>query len=296
MSEVLKMERYKKATVGLLALFFLFGCESLFFWPSKNLVGSPEHFNFSKQDVYFTTEDGLKLHGWRLPAGGKSKVGTIFFLHGNAQNLSYHIANSYWLINEGWEVVIIDYRGYGLSEGEPDISSIQKDALAGYQSILSEREDNLPIIVWGQSLGATVAINMVAELSTTDKPQGLIVDSAFSSHRKIMQETLGKSWITWLFQYPLSWFVRTDYSPSLFVGQIEDVPLLIVHSERDPLINIEHAKEIYELANWPKELWISEQPGHINIWDDLVWREKLVCQLRDWPDLKPMENVCEHHN
>lgn len=78
MSEVLKMERYKKATVGLLALFF-FSAVKVYFWPTKNLVGSPEHFNFSKQDVYFTTEDGLKLHGWRLPDGGKSKVGTIFF-------------------------------------------------------------------------------------------------------------------------------------------------------------------------------------------------------------------------
>ncbi len=289
------MELYKTLAVGLLAL-FIAGCESLFFWPSKNLVASPEHFNFSKQDFYFTTEDNIKLHGWKLPSVGESKRGTIYFLHGNAQNLSYHIANSYWLINEGWEIVTIDYRGYGLSEGEPDISSIQKDASAGYQSILSEHEDNLPIIVWGQSLGATVAINMVAELPNTDKPQGLIADSAFSSHQKIMQETFGKSWITWLFQYPLSWFVRTDYSPSLHMEQIENVPLLIVHSERDPLINVTHAKELYGLANAPKELWISEQPGHINIWDDLVWREKLACQLRQWPSLKSQELACEYYN
>lgn len=252
---------------------------------------SPEVFKFTKQDRFFTAEDGTIIHAWQLPTK-EEKRGTIFFLHGNAQNLSYHVANVYWLVEKGWEVVLIDYRGYGRSVGEPDFASVQKDALAGYQALLNQRSDNRPIIVWGQSLGASIAINMAANLPPSDLPQGLIIDSSFSSHRKIMQETLGKSWITWLFQYPLSWPITTEYSPDQSISQIEQVPLLIVHSENDPLISSSHAKTLFELAKAPKQLWISQQQGHITIWNNEKWREDLSCQLSNWPDLQPQAQAC----
>ena len=158
------MLNYAKTITYLVTSLCLVGCESLFFWPTKDLIRSPEMFDFTKQDVFFTAEDGTKLHAWKLSAQNE-KRGTIFFLHGNAQNLSYHVANVYWLAERGWEIFIMDYRGYGLSQGVPDFASVQKDALAGYQSVLSQRSDTLPVIVWGQSLGACIAINMVANLS-----------------------------------------------------------------------------------------------------------------------------------
>ena len=270
----------------------LLGCESLFFWPSKNLVSSPEVFEFSKTDVFFSSQDGTRLHAWRVHTD-KEKQGTVFFLHGNAQNLSYHIANVHWLSDIGWEVMIIDYRGYGLSHGEPDFASIQDDARAGYYELLTQNTTNLPIIIWGQSLGASVAVNLVAELPTLKKPQGLILDSTFSSHRKIMQETLGKSWITWLFQYPLSMLVTDDYSPLANVAQIDNVPVLITHSSLDPLISSSHAFALYSHTQSPKQLWITNTEGHITIWDSPIWREKIICQLRQWPDLKDQNKVCQ---
>ena len=169
---------------------------------------------------------------------------------------------------------------------------MQKDALAGYQALIKQRSDDYPIIVWGQSLGASIAINMVANLPSSELPQGLIIDSSFSSHRRIMQETLGKSWITWLFQYPLSWAITTVYSPDHAISRIEQVPLLIVHSENDPLISADHAQTLYVLAKTPKQLWISQEQGHITIWNNKLWREKLTCQLSAWPALRPQKRVC----
>lgn len=289
------MVRLLKILVCLSISFTLWGCESLFFWPTKKLVQSPEIFEFTKSDFFFYADDGTKLHAWKVLTD-KEKQGTVFFLHGNAQNLSYHVANIYWLSEIGWEVVIMDYRGYGLSEGEPDFASIQIDARAGYQQLLSQQENNLPNIVWGQSLGASVAVNLVAELSPTEQPQGLIIDSAFSSHRRIMQETLGKSWLTWLFQYPLSWFITTDYSPLTAVSQIMDVPILIAHSNNDPLISSSHAEALFEQTKAPKQLWISDTRGHITIWDDPLWRNKLICQLKQWPNLQSHNQACVTDN
>ncbi|OLQ71716.1 hydrolase [Photobacterium proteolyticum] len=286
------LSKPEKLLVYLIFVLFLTGCESLFFWPSKKMVPSPEYFNFTKQDRYFTSEDGTIIHSWHLPAS-KEKRGTIFFLHGNAQNLSYHVANVYWLIDKGWDVVIIDYRGYGRSAGSPNFGAVQQDALAGYKALLAQQPDNLPIIVWGQSLGAAIAINLTASLPHKDLPQGVIIDSGFSSPRKIMQETLGKSWITWLFQYPLSWSITTEYSPDQAIVKIKDIPLLFVHSANDPLINSKHAETLFDLAKSPKQLWISQQQGHNTIWNDEQWREKLSCQLSNWPTLQPVEEACK---
>ncbi|MCM0148733.1 alpha/beta hydrolase [Photobacterium galatheae] len=271
------------------------GCESLFFWPSKQLVPSPEVLKFTKEDRFFTAEDGTLIHAWQIPVQG-TKKGTIYFLHGNAQNLSYHVANVFWLAEKGWEIVIIDYRGYGRTAGEPDFASVQQDALAGYQALLKERQDDTPIIVWGQSLGASIAINMVASLPENTQPQGLIIDSAFSSHQRIVRETLGNFWLTYPFQYPLSWLFTDDYAPEQSISRIDNVPFLFVHSVQDPVIDISHAKTLYQLAHEPKQLWISPVPGHIASWNDEVWRDHLVCQLNRWPALNTQEAACDDLN
>lgn len=268
------------------------GCESLFFWPSRQFVPSPEVLKFTKEDRFFTAEDGTLIHAWRLPVKGK-KRGTIYFLHGNAQNLSYHVANVFWLVDKGWEVVIIDYRGYGRTAGDPDFASVQQDALAGYQALLNERQDNSPVIVWGQSLGASIAVNMVADLPEDKRPQGLIIDSAFSSHQKIVREKLGSFWLTYLFQYPLSWFITDTYAPERSMARIQHVPVLIVHSENDPVISASHAKTLYQMAHEPKQLWLSQEQGHIAVWDDEIWRDHLVCLLDHWPKLCAQAQACE---
>lgn len=286
------MPHYFSVFFAISTILFLSGCESLFFWPTRQLAPSPEVFKFEKQDRFFPVAEDDLIHAWQLPAKGE-KQGTIYFLHGNGQNLSFHVANIYWLAEHGWEITLIDYRGYGRSVGEPDFTSVQEDALAGYQALISQRSDNLPVIVWGQSLGAAIAINMTASLPSSQRPQGLIIDSSFSSHRRIMQEVFGTSWLTWLFQYPLSWSVTDDYAPDLSISRIEQVPILIAHSEKDPLIDASHAKVLYDLANEPKKLWLTNEPGHITIWDNDDWRQKLLCQLASWPELKAPDSVCQ---
>src|SRR5438128_400135 len=71
-------------------------------------------------------EDGLELYGWFLPAKG-SPLGTILHLHGNAENISTHFAGVAWMPARGFNVFVFDYRGYGASEGQPDLEGAQKD-------------------------------------------------------------------------------------------------------------------------------------------------------------------------
>jgi len=270
---------------------FISGCQSLFFWPTSELVDSPSRFNFKQENIQFKSIDNTQLHGWYLRStlSENNSFGTIYFLHGNGSNLSYHIANMYWLINHGWNIFIIDYRGYGRSEGEPDFESVISDAAAGYKWLKDNGDKN--IIVLGQSLGGAVAVAM---LSNNDDiiVSGLILDSTFDSYRHILQEILGKSWLFWTFQIPLSWGVPEDYDPQDLIANLSDIPTLIVHSSEDKLISKKHSEKLYKKAKGTKSLWISKQPGHITIWNSDVWKEKLTCQLNRWPKLVPAEKAC----
>lgn len=273
------------------------GCQSLFFWPTEELVDSPDRFEFTREIVLFKSKDETQLHGWYLPAKKNQDTppahGTIYFLHGNGQNLSYHIANLYWLTDYGWNVFVMDYRGYGRSQGEPDLKSIIDDAAAGYDWLIENKETPDKVIVLGQSLGGAVAIGMLG-LNQDIKVNGLIIDSSFTSHRKIFREIIGKSPIFWAFQYPLSMGITDKYAPEKYIGRLPSTPILIVHSESDQLINKQHSIDLYELASSEKRLWLAPDSRHIAIWQDAAWQEKLVCQLQKWPNLESDSTVCQN--
>ena len=73
--------------------------------------------------------DGTKLHAWFLPAGGTAR-GTVLHLHGNAANVSNHLPLVAWMPARGYNVLMLDYRGFGKSEGRPTLDGIVEDALA----------------------------------------------------------------------------------------------------------------------------------------------------------------------
>jgi pimeloyl-ACP methyl ester carboxylesterase len=267
------------------------GCQSLFFWPTSELVDSPSHFDFKKENIQFNSIDNTKLHGWYLESilPESETLGTIYYLHGNGSNLSYHIASMYWLINHGWNIFIIYYRGYGWSEGEPDFKSVINDAAAGYNWLKNNGDKN--IIVLGQSLGGAIAVGMLSVYDDI-RVSGLILDSTFDSYRHILQEVLGKSWLFWTFQIPMSWGVSKEYDPQDLIVNLFDIPTLLVHSSGDKLISKEHSETLYRKAKGTKSLWISQQPGHVSTWNSDAWKEKLICQLKRWPTLVSAEQAC----
>lgn len=281
----------------LVVMLLLSGCQSLFFWPSKTMQAPHEEFGFVPESVKFPNEQGLMLHGWFVPARATKAGtqipphGTVYVLHGNALNLSYHIVNFYWLIDHGWNVFILDYQGFGQSQGSPSFAGIIEDALAGYRWLQQYKPDDGPVVVLGQSLGGAAAIGLVAQAS--QPPAGLIVDSTFSSHRQIFQETLDKSWLLRLFQWPLSIAISDDYAPKMLISQGTPVPTLIVHSLSDTLISPKHAHTLYDHAAGPKMLWVDANSSHGQIWSNDEWKARLVCQLGRWPQLQSADRVCD---
>lgn len=253
----------------------LTGCTGLFFFPEKQLVLTPDKLQLEYRDVQFASADGTRLHGWFLPAQGRAQ-GTVFFLHGNAENISTHIGSVYWLPKKSLNVFLFDYRGYGRSEGVPDLPGIVADTEAAFAAMLDLSETRAtPVIIFGQSLGGALAAYFAGNNSHRDRVAAVIVDSAFSDYQGIVREKAGSAWLTWAIQYPAAWTVSNKYSPMEHIARISPTPLLIMHSKADQIIPFHHAQVLFERAGEPKQLWLLENEGHIGAMGRVENREKL---------------------
>lgn len=263
-------------SLSLLLAAQLSGCGSLFYWPEPGLRGTPDQLGINYQDVHLTTASGLQLHGWLFPTEQPRK-GLIYFLHGNAENISTHFAAMNWITSHGWEVFILDYRGYGLSQGKPSLKGVQHDAYVGLQWTLNYgNEQDIPVVLFGQSIGATTAANLAARASEARQLAGVILDSPFADYRRIAREKAAEHWLTWPLQYPFSLTFSNAYSPRHSIAQLPRLPLLIMHSCADRVIACQHSKDLFALAPEPKQYWQDEHAPHIAMLNQLNWRRKLV--------------------
>jgi len=246
------------------------GCSSVFFYPMSEHVMTPERLGIVYDDIYPVAADGTRLHGWwmhaRAQAGDQSANtnmpaprprGIVLFFHGNAQNISTHFALVYWLVDYGFDVVLVDYRGYGKSQGETDLAGSLQDIQASLAFVDKARQSpHEPLVVIGQSLGGSLAVAALAQSKLKDQLSGIVLIGSFSDYREIARQALSGFWLTWPLQWPLSFFVDNSYSPKQFIGQLAPVPVLIMHGRQDPVVPVGHAQELYDHARQPKYLEI----------------------------------------
>lgn len=264
--------------LALLLALSMGGCTDLFFMPMHDWVRTPRHLGLDYENVYFASEDGTRLHGWFLPAARGSKArGTVIFLHGNAQNVSTHIASVHWLPERGFNVFLMDYRGYGSSEGAAGLEDILADVRAGVRYALQRSDVEAgQVAVWGQSLGAALLPAALAECDCRRDLAAVVLDSGFSGFRAIARNKLSAFWLTWPLQYPLSLLVTDRYSPERFVADFAPSPVLIVHNLDDRAVPPRNAKRLYAAAREPKQLWLIPGRGHIQTTRSPLARERLV--------------------
>ena len=268
----------RRLTALLLAL-CLGGCTSVFFQPDRTLFQTPGLYGLDYQPVELHAADGTELFAWFLPARGNAQ-GTVLYLHGNGQNISTQFANVAWMPAAGFNVLALDYRGYGGSQGEPSLAGAQLDIDAAMQAMLARADvDPQRIIVFGQSLGGALAIYYVAHTRYRENIKALVVDSAFSDYERIGQEKLAAAIITWPFQWFASLTIDNSYSPEASVRMLSPVPLLLIHGDSDSLVPLRHSQRLYELAGYPKELWVVPGAGHIQAVKDKHVRARLTQYL-----------------
>lgn len=229
----------------------LSGCSSVFFYPTDTRYLTPDQLELDFEEIQFPTPDDELLYGWWLPAEGEVR-GTVYFLHGNAQNVSAHVVNVSWLPPEGYNVFLLDYRGFGASTGSPDLEGALLDSITGLNWVMARAGDT-PVFVLGQSLGGSMAVLALTDerFAAETRPEGLIIDGAFAGFRMIAREKLAQSWLTWPLQAPLGLLIPDTRKPVNAIAKVE-IPMLIIHSQADPVVPFHHGKQLYEAATEPK--------------------------------------------
>ncbi|WP_151669855.1 alpha/beta hydrolase [Nitrincola schmidtii] len=203
-------------------------------------IGTPSDIGLTWQSVTLTTEDDLQLDAWWLPHD--EPRASLLFLHGNAGNISHRLPSLAQFHQLGLAVLILDYRGYGRSEGKPSEAGTAMDADAGWRWLKDNSgHDPDRFIIFGRSLGSAVA----AELASRTDSAALILESPFRS----MPE-LGQQLYPWL---PVKLLARIHYPTAEYVTHRE-MPLLVIHSKDDELVPFREGEKVYELANPPKQL------------------------------------------
>jgi fermentation-respiration switch protein FrsA (DUF1100 family) len=137
------------------------------------------------------------------------------------------------------------------------------------------------LVVFGQSLGGSIAVYNVAHSPYRQHIRALAVESAFAGYRQIAREKLADFWLTWPLQYPLSWTVSDAYSPSDAVAGVSPIPLLVIHGDRDAIVPLHHGQRLYELAREPKQLWVVPGGGHIQAFQYQTYRDRFVAYLTE---------------
>ncbi len=270
--------------LGILCLLLtLGGCSSLLFYPDPGLPFTPQKAGLEYRDITLTTADGVKLNGWWLPAKkGVAVKGTVLHLHGNGGNLAGHLGASWWLPKQGYQVLLVDYRGYGLSQGKPGLPAIYQDIDAAFKWLDQAPEvQGKPLIVLGQSLGGALVVHYLAEHPERQpRLKALVLDSVPASYRDVGRFALSSSWMTWPFQVPLSWLVPDADSAIYAMPQLNRVPKLIFHSIDDPLVPLSNGIRLYQAAPAPRVLQLT-RGGHVQTFSVPTWRTVMLRYLDD---------------
>ena len=252
---------------------------SLMFYPQTQYVRSPEDINLQYDSVALAASDGVALNAWWLPAQGKQRAvagrtPTVLFLHGNAENISTHIGSVYWLPEQGVNVLLLDYRGYGSSDGTPVLPDIFKDIEAATAWIQAEHPES-PMFIFGQSIGASLAAYAVPELSRHYPVQGLILDAGFSGYRAVARDVTSRGILSAILLWPFTWLLPTDWDGEDHIAELSPVPLLMFHSPDDQTVPYHSGRRLFEAAAEPKR-WVDSKGRHIQTFNFPDMRSELL--------------------
>ncbi len=237
---------------GAMLLYVFLAQERLLYLPNfagENLVATPERLGLAYEDVHLAASDGVRLHGWYVPA--TQARGTVLFLHGNAGNISHRLESIERFHRLGLHVLIIDYRGYGDSEGRPSEEGTYRDARAAWNWLVQAKLANASeILIFGRSLGGSIAAQLASEVD----PAGVIVESAFTAVPDVAAR------VYWFL--PVRLLARFEYNTRAALKRVT-CPVLIVHSRDDEIIPFTHGQALFAAASEPKQL-LALNGGHNN--------------------------------
>lgn len=250
------------------------GGNQLFYFPTADPETTPTTWGSRYEDVWFNSKDGTRLHGWFLPSKKKPTLGTVVFSHGNAGAIGHHLGFVMWLLPEGFNVFLYDYRGFGSSAGTIQRHGLIEDVRAAFDYVKSRPDvDRARLISMGHSLGGAKSITALAE-QPVPGVRAVISDAGFASYQGMADIIAGKVGRN---------VVTDEWAPKDWVSKISPLPLLCIHGTADEVVPFAQGKQLFAAAAMPKTLFTVPGGSH----GDSLWRNngEYRAKLIEW--LKP---------
>jgi hypothetical protein len=211
----------------------------------------PQILEREVEDVWLLTADGIKINAFYRSNPASKQV--LLWFHGNAENIGYDLEHLRALAKIGVNILAVDYRGYGKSEGKPDEAGVYMDADAAYDYLIKQRHFRAEdIIIYGHSLGGAVAVNLASRRPCG----GLIIQSSFTSARAMARR---------MFLIPLiEYAAKSRFDSQQKIRQVH-APILVAHGTRDEVVPFAMGQQLFAVAPEPKRFYPIEGVGHNNL-------------------------------
>ena len=252
---------------GIIVLAWMFQ-RTLIYFPLGDVPGPGEVGLTQAEVVTFPTADGLTLRGWFVPSSSSPPAHTVLVLNGNAGNRAYRAPLAASLQQQGVQVLLFDYRGYGDNEGTPTEAGLKADAQAAHR-YLAERGDvdASRLIYFGESLGTALAIALAAE----HPPAGVILRSPFPSLVEV-----GQTHYPFL---PVRFLLQDRYAAMDDITRVT-CPVLVLAGDRDRIVPLGLSRRVYEAATSTKELVILSGADHNDI--ELLAGDEMLAAIKQF--------------
>jgi uncharacterized protein len=204
-----------------------------------------------REIVCLTTADGLNLRSWLFRAA-RADAPTVLFFHGNAGDIGNHLPFAKFMIDAGYGVLALEYRGYGGNPGAPDEEGLIADGRAALAFLETQGIPDSNIVLFGESLGTGVAVQLAAEHDV----RAMILRSPYTSIADVAQLQLP--------YLPARWLVRDRFDSLAKIGR-NKAPLFIFHGATDTLIPLALGRELFDAASEPKTWLTLDGVGHNDV-------------------------------
>ena len=239
------------AYLVLVAAMYIFQ-RNLLYLPDNRLPDPAASGVPQMREVRLKTADGLELISWyRAAASGRP---SLVYFHGNGGNVSYRTFRIHPYVDRGYGLLLVEYRGYGGNPGTPTEGGLYEDARAAMRFIADEGVPADDAVLYGESLGGGVAVQIAAEQARASKAVGaLVLEAPLSSVTDVAA-----------YHYPfipVRWLLKDRFESADKIGDVA-APVFIIHGENDTVVPIDFGRALFKAAKEPKEgRWISKG-GH----------------------------------
>jgi alpha-beta hydrolase superfamily lysophospholipase len=270
-----------------------YGANELIRRRTPDVCTDPADYGLVYENVEFMSRDGIRLRGWFIPADSTGTAqGTVIFCHGHAGSMDPDIQYAPWFHQAGYNVLMFDFRGHGRSDGQRVSMGIleQLDLLGAVDYLRGRGIERVGVL--GFSMGGVVAMSAAPH---SDAVAVVVSDGGFARLERAVAVGARKRGLPAFFS-PLFGRVvvglaglrlgvrLSEADPIRWVDQIAPRALFIIHGGRDPYISIREARQLYQRAGEPKELWIVPEAGHrqVDVHRPHEYRQRVLGFFNRW--------------